>query len=79
MPENSQQSPASGEAQNPRSSDDRGPHQEKQQGRFSGISPERWIELMRHYAEIQRYQREHGLEDKGDPPPDDPAGLPPSQ
>ena len=77
MAENSKNSPASGENQNPRSSGDRGPDQEKQQGRFSGISPQRWIELMRHYAEIQQYQRQYGLEDKGDPPPDDPAGSAP--
>ena len=79
MPENSQNSPALGENSNPRSSEDRGPDQEKQEGRFSGISRERMLELARHYAEIQRYQREHGLEDQGDPPPDDPDGLPPSQ
>jgi len=42
----------------------------KEEGRFSGISRERWLELARHVAEIQQYQREHGLEDKGDPPPD---------
>lgn len=35
---------------------------------FEGISRERMLELIRHVAEIQRYQKAHGLEDKGDPP-----------
>lgn len=43
----------------PRKSDDRG---------FKDIPRERMLELVRQVAEIQRYQKEHGLEDKGDPP-----------
>lgn len=39
----------------------------KAEGRFSGISPQRWQELLRHYAEIQQYQKAHGLQDRGDP------------
>jgi len=35
------------------------------------IPPERMRELVRHYAEIQRYQIENGLDDQGDPPPDE--------
>lgn len=38
------------------------------EGRFSGISRQRWDELIRHYAEIQKYQKDHGLDDRGDPP-----------
>lgn len=36
-----------------------------------GLPKERILELARHYAEIQRYQKENDLEDKGDPPEDD--------
>ena len=79
MGENPQNALPLGGNPNPRSSEDRGPDQGKQEGRFSGISRQRWIELMRHYAEIQQYQRQHGLEDKGDPPPEDPAGSSPCQ
>lgn len=43
---------------------------------FKDIPRERMLELARHVAEILRYQKEHGLEDKGDPPEDDP---PPSR
>lgn len=44
---------------------------------FQDIPRKRWLELARHVAEIQKYQREHGLEDKGDPPDDDPGPPPP--
>lgn len=47
----------------------RSPSEDGEEKRFPGISPERWLELARHYAEIQRYQKEHHLEDQGDPPP----------
>lgn len=50
---------------------DRANSPQEEEKRFSGISPERWQELLRHYAEIQRYQKENDLEDKGDPPKDD--------
>ena len=65
-PENSQQTPSpqrgNGPAENPPIEGD------KTEGRFSGISKERWQELLQHYAEIQRYQKAHGLDDRGDPP-----------
>lgn len=35
------------------------------------IPKDRMKELIRHYAEIQRYQKENDLQDKGDPPEDD--------
>ncbi|MGB9619462.1 MAG: hypothetical protein ACPL7K_03505 [Armatimonadota bacterium] len=38
---------------------------------FKGIPRERMLELARQVAEIQKYQKEHGLEDKGDPPDDE--------
>ena len=45
--------------QNDREPEDRG---------FKDIPRERMLELARQVAEIQKYQKEHGLEDKGDPP-----------
>jgi len=48
--------------QNDREPEDRG---------FKDIPRERMLELARHVAEILRYQKEHDLEDKGDPPDDD--------
>ena len=38
---------------------------------FKGIPRARWLQLARHVAEIQRYQRARNLEDKGDPPEDE--------
>ena len=38
---------------------------------FGDIPRERMLELARHVAEILRYQKEHGLDDRGDPPEDD--------
>jgi hypothetical protein len=54
-------------------SDDRTPQQPT---RYRGeeknvaIPKERMRELVRHYAEIQRYQKDNDLDDKGDPPDD---------
>ncbi|HOP78678.1 MAG TPA: hypothetical protein PLD05_14405 [Thermogutta sp.] len=38
---------------------------------FQDIPRKRSLELARHVAEIQRYQKENNLEDKGDPPDED--------
>lgn len=45
-------------------------HEPENRG-FKDIPRERMMELVRQVVEIQRYQKEHGLEDKGDPPEDE--------
>jgi hypothetical protein len=55
-------------------SDDRTPKQQPTRYRGEektiGIPKDRMRELVRHYAEIQRYQKDNQLDDKGDPPDD---------
>jgi hypothetical protein len=56
-------------------SDDRTPNQQPTRYRGEekdiGIPKHRMRELVRHYAEIQRYQKDNDLDDKGDPPHDE--------
>lgn len=38
------------------------------QADYAGMTRDDHLRLARQYAEIQKYQRDQGLEDQGDPP-----------